>query len=297
LWTCGGLPAAEPDFPPELVQFGAASPEPLLAGTGTDTWDRQMRERGWVLREGDRWHLWYTGYNNDRSDGRFLGYATSTDGLSWTRWPDNPLTTTGWVEDVCVVKQGDVYYMFAEGRGDMAHLLTSTDRVHWQDRGDLDIRQVDGQPISAGPRGTPTVRVENGTWYLFYERRDAAVWLATSTDLTIWTNLSDDPVIAPGPGDYDRYAVAVDQIVRHKGRYYALYHASAQPKWDSWNTSLAVSDDLVHWQKYAGNPILPADPSHPKRSSGMVVPVGNAYRLYTTHPDVRVYLPTPAMPP
>jgi hypothetical protein len=289
--VCRVLTAAEPQFPPELVQFGPASPEPLLAGAGGDTWDRMLRERGWVLREGDAWHLWYTGYNDDRSNSRFLGYATSNDGLTWVRWPDNPLATMGWVEDVCVVRQGDTYYMFAEGEGDIAHLLTSTDRVHWEARGALDIRQVDGRPISAGPRGTPTAWVENGTWSLFYERRDAAVWRATSTDLKTWTNVCDDPVISPGPDAYDRYAVAVDQIIRHKGRYYAYYHASAEPKWDTWNTCIAVSDDLVNWTKYRDNPIVPADPAHPKRSSGTVIADGDAFRLYTTHPDLRVFLP------
>lgn len=289
--AAGAVAAADPEFPPELVQFGPASTAPLLAGTGSDTWDRMMRERGWVMHEGDKWHLWYTGYNNDRDESKYLGYATSDDGLNWTRWPENPLTTAGWVEDVCVVRRGSTYYMFAEGRDDIAHLLTSTDRVHWQERGDLDIRQVDGRPISAGPRGTPTAWFEKDTWYLFYERRDAAVWLATSTDLAVWTNVSDDPVISAGPDAYDRYAVAVDQIIRHKGRYYAWYHASAEPAWDSWNTNLAVSTDLVHWKKYPGNPVLPADPAHPKRSSGTVVPDGDAYRLYTTHPDVGVFRP------
>ena len=75
------------DFPPELVEFVPYGSAPLLAGTGQDTWDRKIRERGYILREGDAWHLWYTGYNEARSDSRFLGYATSNDGLHWTRWP------------------------------------------------------------------------------------------------------------------------------------------------------------------------------------------------------------------
>ena len=131
------------------MSFGPPSAEPILAGTGGDTWDRKVRERGWVMREGDGWHLWYTGYNDARSDSRFLGYATSPDGLAWTRWPGNPLTAEGWVEDMSVVKHGGTYYMFAEGRDDIAHLLTSKDRVHWKEQGSLDIRQVDGRPISA----------------------------------------------------------------------------------------------------------------------------------------------------
>ena len=81
-------------------------------------------------------------------------------------------------------------------------------------------------PISPGPYGTPTAWFENGTWYLFYERGDQGVWLATSKDLKIWTNVQDDPVIAMGPEPYDKTAVAVNQIVKRDGFYYAFYHAN-----------------------------------------------------------------------
>ena len=283
--------AAGPEFPSELVAFGPASEKPLLAGTGTDTWDHRMRERGWIMREAGLWHLWFTGYNDARSDSRFLGYATSPDGLTWNRWPGNPLTSEGWVEDMSVVKRGDTYYMFAEGRDDVAHLLTSTNRVHWQEQGNLDIRLKNNRPISAGPRGTPAVWVENGTWWLFYEREDLAVFAATSMDLKVWTNVTDEPVLVRGPEPYDRYAVAVDQIIRHKDRYYAYYHASALKGWGEWSTCLAMSEDLVHWKKYPGNPVVPVNPVMKGASSGMVVHDGRQFRLYTTHPDVRVYFP------
>jgi hypothetical protein len=52
-----------------------------------------------------------------------------------------------------------------------------------------------------------------------------------------------------------------------------------------------VSDDLVHWLKYPGNPVVPVNQALPGASSGMVVHDGTQFRLYTTHPDVRVYSP------
>jgi beta-1,2-mannobiose phosphorylase / 1,2-beta-oligomannan phosphorylase len=293
--ACGPTPGREAptaprgEVPSELVAFGPRSAEALLAGTGTATWDRQIRERGWILREADGWHLWYTGYNPDLGDTKHLGYATSPDGIHWTRWPGNPLTTEGWVEDVCVVRQGDTYYMFAEGRDDIAHLLVSTDRVHWAERGNLDIRLANGRPISPGPRGTPAAWLENDTWWLFYEREDKAVFAATSKDTRVWTNVTDEPVLVPGPLEYDRDAIAVNQVLKYRGRYYAYYHSRARAHTDDWSTSLAVSDDLRHWRKYAGNPILPVDPASPGASSGTVVDDGSAFRLYTTHPDVRVH--------
>jgi hypothetical protein len=61
------------DFPPELVDFVPYKVAPLLAGAGQDTWDRNIRERGYILREGDTWHLGYTGYNDARMAGHFVG--------------------------------------------------------------------------------------------------------------------------------------------------------------------------------------------------------------------------------
>ena len=281
-------PAAAPSFPPELVEFGPASAEPLFAGGGAGAWDRDLRERGWIIRDGGLWHLWYTGSNADRDPLRRLGYASSRDGLNWTRSPRNPLVADAWVEDMCVVKRCGRHFMFAEGEQDIAHLLTSTDRLGWRREGPLDIRLRDGSPIPNGPRGTPAVWLERGVWHLYYERMDRGVWLATSRDLRTFTNVSDEPVLACGPEPYDLHGIAVDQIVRHAGRYYAYYHSSPVENRSQWQTCIATSTDLVQWVKYAGNPLLPVDPAHPKRSSALLIHDGCRQRLYTTHPDVRV---------
>ena len=277
--------------PRELVSFGPPSAEPLFAGGGAEAWDRDLRERGWILRHGGRWRLWYTGSNPDRDPVRRLGHATSPDGLNWTRGAD-PLLPDRWVEDVCVAatrgRAGETFLMVAEGDHDVAQLLVSRDLAVWRPCGPLDIRLRSGAPIPAGPRGTPTLWIDRGVMHLFYERWDDGVWLATSRDGRTFTNARDEPVLACGPEACDRHGIAVDQIVRFDGRWYAYYHASPDPDRQTWQTCLAASDDLVHWEKWAGNPVLPVDPAHPKRSSATLVHDGRRLRLYTTHPDVRV---------
>lgn len=280
--------ATAEDFPPEIVDFIPYQGNPLFAGTSKNTWDCKIRERGYILREGNTYHMWYTGYNDDRSDTKYLGYASSPDGLEWTRHPSNPIFDRSWVEDMFVVKHGGLYYMFAEGRNDIAHMMTSTDRVHWQDHGKLDIRYTTGEPLSPGPYGTPTIWVEGKTWYLFYERDDLGIWLATSTDRKVWTNIQDEPVLPRGPESYDSKLVALDQVIKYKGRYYAYYHGIgpgiAGQQWGNWTTNVAVSTDLVHWKKYPHNPVIIGN-------SPILVHDGRQYRLYTMHPDVRVYFP------
>jgi hypothetical protein len=195
---------------------------------------------------------------------------------------------SNWIEDVCVVRDGGRFVMFAEGEGDVAHLLVSSDGLAWEERGPLDIRLTSGVPIPEGPRGTPAVWHEKGVWWLFYERADQGIWGATSRDLVTFTNVADEPVIRLGPDHYDTRMIAVDQIVKHRGLYYAYYHASALGERGRWCTCIARSDDLVHWTKYLKNPIVPVDDAHPGTSSAILVPDGTRHRLYTTHPEVRV---------
>src|SRR5205807_1109395 len=144
------------EFPGELVRFQSYDRNPVFSGAGGDAWDAKIRERGWIVREGAAWRMWYTGYDGSEKSQMMLGYATSPDGLAWTRHPGNPIYRQHWVEDMMVVKRGDVYYMFAEGLDDRAQLLSSRDGLEWKREGQLDVRYVNGRPLSKGPYGTPT---------------------------------------------------------------------------------------------------------------------------------------------
>jgi hypothetical protein len=277
------------DFPAALTHFEPGPANPIFTAEGPGHWDVKMRERGWILREGATYSLWFTGYDGTREGLKMLGYATSSDGIHWTRDPRNPIYRGHWVEDMMVVKQGDTFYMFAEGQDDYAQLFTSPDKINWTWRGFLDIRMADGKPIAKGPYGTPTAWFENGRWYLFYERGDRAVWLAESKDLKVFTNIQDEPVLVPGPGEYDRKMIALNQVIKYDGRYYACYHGSpggAKPV--SWSSNLAESTDLIHWKKYPGNPLRPLAEN---KSSNLLINDGKEFRLYTMHDSVSVFFP------
>jgi hypothetical protein len=283
----GGDESAE--FPPEITRFAPAPENPVFTAGGPGHWDVKIRERGWILREGTSWDLFYTGYDGTREGIKRLGHATSSDGLKWTRDPGNPIYGEHWVEDMMVVKHGDTYYMFAEGLDDHAQMLTSNDKIHWTWSGFLDIRKANGDPIAPGPFGTPTAWFENGRWLLLYERYDSGVWLAQSTDLKTFTNSQDAPVLVPGPENYDRKLIALNQIFKYHDRYYACYHGSPGNSRPSvWSSNLATSTDLIHWKKFPGNPLRPLSEN---RSSNLLIDDGKQFRLYTMHDSVWVYFP------
>ena len=277
------------EFPPEVVNFIPYKGNPVFSGTGLNTWDKNIRERGYILKEDTIYKMWYSGYKGAETDPKYLGYATSTDGINWVKSEFNPIFNKKWTEDIFVIKSESIYYMFAEGENDIAHLLTSFDGIHWQEKGDLIIRKTNGE-IIPGPYGTPTVWIENGQWYLFYERNDLGIWLATSEDQISWTNIQDEQVIKMGPEEYDAGAVAANQVVKFKGRYFIYYHGSTNPNWANadanalWSSNVAISTDLIHWKKYPKNPIVDGDHSSP-----ILVNNGESYSLYTMHDQVWLY--------
>ena len=283
----GAEKLAQREFTSQFVNFNSYKGNPVFSGTGIDTWDKEIRERGFILFENGLYKMWYTGYNPKKSEKKFLGYATSKDGIEWARHPGNPIFKEKWTEDMFVIKNKGEYFMYAEGENDIAHLLTSRDGIHWIEKGDLTIKKTNGE-IIPGPYGTPTVWIENGKWYLFYERNDEGIWLAESKDHKTWTNVQDSPVIRKGPEKYDAGAVAANQVVKYKDRYFLYYHASSRPMATAveWTSNVAVSTDLIHWTKYDRNPIVKGDHSSP-----ILVYDGAKYRLYTMHPQVDLYLP------
>lgn len=273
-----------------LAQLGDVTPmqdDPVFAGD-PGKWDERIRERGWILREDDAWRLWYTGYDPDEQPPLMkLGLATSQDGIAWTRHPSNPLVDAFHVEDMMVIRDGERLLMFCEGLADQAQLLASHDGVAWSRIGTLDVRLTSGDPIPSGPYGTPTVVKHDGVWHLFYERRDAGIWLARSTDLKTWTNVSDEPVIRPGPDHYDRLMIAMNQIVMTDDGWISVLHGTGSAdKPRLWSTFVAVSPDLMHWTKPALNPLRPIEEN---KSSGQLVHDGTGWRLYTMHDQVKVH--------
>ncbi|MDA0810285.1 MAG: glycosylase [Planctomycetota bacterium] len=294
---CNGLISANADelFPKELTKFAPTAANPVFTAQGEGHWDVKIRERGWIMFDQNAaagspaWRMWYTGYDGTRDGQKKLGLATSNDGVKWTPHPDNPIYGDAWVEDMMIVPHDGTLYMFAEGQDDQAHLLKSTDGVAWQRVGPLDVRKANGKPIEPGPYGTPTAYYEDDLWYLFYERRDAGIWLATSRDMKVWTNVSDEPVMVPGPDEFDLDLIAMNQVFKYRGRYYASIHGSKAGS-KLWANGIAVSDDLRNWKKYPGNPLRPISEN---KSSGLFIHDGKQFRFYTMHGEVHVHSAVP----
>ena len=117
---------------------------PVLLTGGSGAFDEEAIERPMVIKDGSTYKMWYSGQN--ASNEWQLGYATSSDGTTWTKDGGNPRlppSGTGWdsyhVGFAWVIKDGSTYKMWYTGTDDpeddvdsQIGYATSSDGVNWE---------------------------------------------------------------------------------------------------------------------------------------------------------------------
>ncbi|MFC2083124.1 hypothetical protein ACFLSG_03700 [Candidatus Bipolaricaulota bacterium] len=93
--TTGGTEAIGVGFSSDGITWSGYDPDsdgkanPVLAGTNVaGDWDRSYVSRATILQADGGYEMWYSGGDGAVNHG--IGYATSSDGLNWTR-DDNPI--------------------------------------------------------------------------------------------------------------------------------------------------------------------------------------------------------------
>jgi len=165
-----------------------------------------------VIFEDGTYKMWYGG----EGFGGSASYATSPDGINWTRYPDNPVlrkTPGGWDNEGAggqhsVIKTGDKYYMYYKGFGSAASgwnfygLAESTDGIKWTKKGKI---------LSPEPKAGETIQFRNlgtfrvGDYYcMIYSMAEyLQLFMATSKDGKNWNKNGFVFLRGQTPGGYD----------------------------------------------------------------------------------------------
>jgi len=130
--------------------------------------------------------MWYSGGEQYEPDA--IGYATSPDGLVWTRHPDNPIFKSDpkieWEQEkvtACqVVKDGKWYLMFYIGFRDVDHAQIGVARskdgiTHWQRLGANPIVRPGQDQWDADACYKPYAIFDGKQWLLWYNGRHGGV--------------------------------------------------------------------------------------------------------------------------
>src|SRR3990167_607509 len=205
-------------------------------GTGGQ-WDDYKVKDFHVIKDGSNWKAWYAAQRNVSPLNLKVGYATSSDGISWTRYGSNPVLSLGaggeWDdEDVSVSDvwlEDSTYYMLYSGIGDESTnnsrkigLATSSDGIAWVKSGSNPIFEGIASTWEDGVLDVDGVKID-GIYHMFYQGNTSdqiysAIGSATSTDLINWTCHSGNPFPRGSNGTWD------DQW--HEARF--LYQLNAE---------------------------------------------------------------------
>ncbi len=110
--------------------------------------------------------------------------------------------------------------------------------------------------------GTPSLFKHEGTWYLFYhgfDGTDVQIGVATGPTFDRLTRHPSNPILRTSRAGWDSGTVGARSIIRDGNAWYMAYEGSTDAPFDraNWSTGLARSTDLINWQKYSDNPVLP----------------------------------------
>ncbi len=147
---------------------------------GPEWYDGERAGDPWVLHDGGIYKMWYTCQNRPEIT-YGIAYATSVDGIEWTKHPENPVLIAGdegpdsdSVRDPCVVKTGAKFEMWYRGIKEKwtTCYADSPDGVNWQ--------RYAQNPVLSGEAGGWDARV----WFprLLVEENKYSMWY-TSADI------------------------------------------------------------------------------------------------------------------
>jgi len=201
------------------------SGDPILSPQG-DSFESAGTFNPSVVKKDGKFVMLYRA--QDRKGTSALGYATSDDGIHFTRRTEPvmvseaPYEKGGGVEDPRLQKIGDTYYLTYTGYNNVDGpaadkkdaqlcMATSADLIHWQRKGVI-IPSFKGKwNVKWTKSGAIAPEQINGKYWMYYlgdaKGQDTQMGVAYSEDLLHWTEALDHPVLASRPGSFDSQVV------------------------------------------------------------------------------------------
>jgi len=247
----------------------SAPPQAVLGPRPETGWEDDIN-RPSVLRREDGFHMWYTGQAKGRSA---IGYATSPDGVAWTRRSEQPVLAPEqrwekvalmcpsviWDEEARLFRMwysgGEQYEPNAIG------YATSPDGLTWKKHEANPIFQPEPDHRWEKHKVTACQVEKVGDWFVmfyigFEDEHTGRICLARSKDgITGWQRHPANPIVSPGRGQWDHDAC------------YKLYAIFDGKQWLLWYNGRRGSHEQIGVVRHEGEDLgfgpNPREPSSP----------------------------------
>jgi predicted GH43/DUF377 family glycosyl hydrolase len=219
------------------VAWARQAGAPMLDVGAEGSWDANGVRSPAVIYDGGTYKMWYTG--RDAAGKNRIGYATSPDGITWSKHAGNPVLDLdgpgAWdalrVQEPTVVKDAGGYRMWYTGvDGGWNYAIgyaTSSDGVVWTKHAGNPV--LPGAPAPAWDYSVyaPSVIADGAVFRMLYSACNlngtaCEIGHATATDGSAWTR--QGRVLQQGPdGAFDRYSADYPALLRVGNEYKAWY--------------------------------------------------------------------------
>ena len=167
-------------FSSDGVHWVKSAHNPVITH-GPGTYDQRYTRGPSVIFDSGTYKMWYWGTAPPNATVPFqssIDYATSTDGVHWTKYPGNPLFLGFMYADSStsaqlpsVVKVNGTYLMAFQGYTNDFGLATSTDGIHWKFDNQTDVL-LNTSGWHSGSIGDPSLLVDGRRVLLWYDGGD-----------------------------------------------------------------------------------------------------------------------------
>ena len=247
MWYCGG----NGEFTGSIgyatsldgINWTKYENNPVMVPGASGEWDDGLIGMHCVLFIDDTYHIWYSA-GTDQSKLQ-IGYATSPNGITWTKYHENPVLKTGlagsweetWVLFPCVIFDGSIFKMWYIG--------------------------AEGNPIT------------NENW-------EERIGYATSPDGVDWKKWDKNPVLDKGlAGKWDDFIIC-SFFVLFDDNIYKMWYTGGDGLY--LNIGEARSPDGVKWTRNPENPVLSVAPTGnwdwPRVQDPRIVIIDNTYHMW-----------------
>jgi hypothetical protein len=265
---------------------------PVLLTGFESNWDNGALMWPYVIFDDVQFIMYYGGGPSSFNplDSESIGIAYSNDGISWTKYEDNPVLTAGlsgeWDDFIIdpgpVFFDGEEYKMWYSGFDGLnwrIGLATSQDGIDWakyEGNPVLDLGDS-GQWDDSGVRTGVVLYHEEvyKLWYVGDDGEQMRLGYATSLDGINWTIYDENPVLDNGnPGNWDDTMIAHCYVINNGNTYEMWYQGSDESIGFRLKMGYATSIDGVTWSKFNDNPIMNA-------RVGSILLDGGVYRMWS----------------
>ncbi|MEX2116845.1 MAG: ATP-binding protein [Bacteroidota bacterium] len=207
-----------------------------------------------------------------------MGYATSRDGILWTKHSANPVLTPNpksWDSGEAlfgyVIVIGSKHQMWYTGGDRKTYrrigYAQSSDGILWTKSG-KPVLGNDSSPAESVPLTCPSVMGPDsaGGYKMWFNTRfdtdleSSEIGFATGANAVSWV-VRPEPVLTPHKAEFGEIReLRIPRVICNNG-VYEMWYSGSTSNVGIWRMEYATSTDDIHWKRHLENPVLHAGSS------------------------------------